>query len=416
MDGPQHTPAWFAASGLTPGTNAPNARYVRFLNAVLIVFAAAQVPILPLLVTLELLSPLLVNLAAISLCAVSFLLNRRGHHLAAKVLFVSVVAANTLYFSVVLGADTPTHFWLIPGAALGVLLFKPSEWLWTVALVGCSMLGFAVFEFAHPNPDSLLLQFQDAETTRVAGQASTVAAVALALFLVGMMHQRFTWSEEALSMEKAKSERLLRAILPDTVAQELRETGATEALRHEDVSLLFADLVGFTPLAASMPAEEVVAVLAEVFTRFDELISRCGVEKIKTIGDAYMVAGGVPQAVPDHAERLATCALGMLDIIEEFRATSGHPLELRIGLHRGPAVAGVIGTTRFAYDLWGESVNLAARLESSSEPGRIQVSEAFRTGSEQTCVFESRGQVVLKGVGPTRTHWLVQMHPGSGRP
>lgn len=416
MNGLQPTTPWLADSGLTAGTAPSDARYVRFLNAVLVVFGAAQVPILPLLVTLELFPQLLANLATLSLCALSFLINRRGQHLAAKVLFVSVVTVNILYFSMVLGADTPTHFWLVPGAALGVLLFKPSEWVWTAVLVGCSMLGFAVFEFAHPNPDSLLLQFQDAKTALVAGQASTVAAIALALFLVGMMHQRFTWSEEALSLEKAKSERLLRAILPDTIALELRETGAAKALRHEDVSLLFADLVGFTPLAASMSPEEVVEVLAEVFTHFDDLISRCGVEKIKTIGDAYMVAGGVPQPTPDHAERLAACALGMLDIIEQFRASSGHPLELRIGLHRGSAVAGVIGTTRFAYDLWGESVNLASRLESSSEPGRIQVSEAFRAGGEKTCEFKPRGQVVLKGVGPTPTHWLVKMRPGSFLP
>ena len=262
MNGIQHTTSWIADSGLTAGTAPPDVRYVRFLNAVLFVFAAAQLPILPLLVTLELLPQLLANLVALSLCAVAFLLNRRGHHLAAKVLFGGVITANTLYFSVVLGADTPTHLWLVPGATLGVLLFKPSEWMWTAALVGCSMVGFAVFEFAHPSPDSTLLRFYDAETTLLAGQASTVAAVALALFFVGMMHQRFNWSEEALSLEKAKSEQLLRAILPDTIAQELRETGTTQALRHEDVSLLFADIVGFTPLAASMPAEEVVAILA----------------------------------------------------------------------------------------------------------------------------------------------------------
>ena len=120
-----------------------------------------------------------------------------------------------------------------------------------------------------------------------------------------------------------------------------------------------------------------------------------------------MVAGGVPKHSPDHAHRLARCAVGMLDSLDQFNRQSGHNLALRIGLHRGPAVAGVIGTTKFAYDLWGESVNLAARLESSGAPGRIHVSDAFRAGLEAEINFETRGEITLKGVGPTQTHWLV---------
>ena len=156
-----------------------------------------------------------------------------------------------------------------------------------------------------------------------------------------------------------------------------------------------------------MPAEDVVAILATVFERFDSLITDCGVEKIKTIGDAYMVAGGVPKPTPEHAKNLARCAFGMLEIIDDFSRTSGHELQLRIGLHRGPAVAGVIGTTKFAYDLWGETVNLASRLESSGEPGRIHVSDTFRACLDEQMAFDERGEVAIKGVGLTRTHWLV---------
>ena len=184
--------------------------------------------------------------------------------------------------------------------------------------------------------------------------------------------------------------------------------GQTKAVRHEDVSILFTDIVGFTPLARSMSADDVVAMLAEVFKRFDELIEECGVEKIKTIGDAYMVAGGLPKPVPDHAERITRCAFGMLDIIKSFSEESGYDLQLRIGLHRGSAVAGVIGTTKFAYDMWGESVNLASRLESSGEPGRIHVSDAFRSGLVGLMEFEPQGEIHLKGVGPTRTYWLTK--------
>ena len=407
MSATKRASSWFIDSGVTPNTSGSDARYIRFINTTLLVFAVAQLPILPLLVTLGLEAQLLVNLLALGLCGLGFILNRRGDHLVAKLLVISVVIANTGYFAIVLGSSSPTHHWLIPGAVLGVLAFKPAEWPWAAMLVGITAIAFVVFEVLHPELEAVVQPFGSAEDELRAAQVSTIAATTLILVFVGIMHLRFAKSEAALQEAKAQSDRLLRAILPEEIAKELRETGSTRAVRHEDVSLLFADIVGFTPLAASMPAEDVVALLAKVFERFDALIEECGVEKIKTIGDAYMVAGGVPDASTDHAERLARCALGMLEILAQFSGESGHALQLRIGLHRGPAVAGVIGTTKFAYDLWGESVNLASRLESSGEPGRIHVSDAFRKGLEESMKFEIRGEVELKGVGLTRTHWLV---------
>jgi adenylate cyclase len=401
------TARWVIDAGVTPDTPGSDARYVRFLNATLLLFGLGQVPILSLLVALGLEAQLQVNVAALGMCVLGFALNRRRHHLAAKVLIIAVMTINTVYFATVFGSSAPVYFWLIPGAVLGVLAFTPSEWAWATMLVGLSMVSFVVLEFMHPDMTPMVKYFKDPLDQLRSAQTSTVFAMLLTLVLVGMMHRRFAESEAALSLEKAKSDRLLRAILPDEIVRELRETGSTQAVRHEDVSLLFADIVGFTPLAASMPAENVVALLAEVFERFDELITHCGVEKIKTIGDAYMVAGGVPRATPEHAERLARCAIGMLELVKQFSVESGHPLQLRIGLHRGPAVAGVIGTTKFAYDLWGESVNLASRLESSGEPGRIHVSDEFRSGLNETMAFEERGEISLKGIGRTRTHWLI---------
>lgn len=399
---------WFIDSGVASETASTDARYVRFLNATLLVLALVELPILVLLVMLGLGSQFLTNLVALCLLITGFVLNRRGRYLTAKVLVITIMTANTSYFAAMLGASAPTHLWLIPGAALGVLAFKPSEWRWAFALVGLAMGSFLFFEFTYLDMTPMVQHLAAPQDQLRAAQGSNVSAMVVTLVLVGMMHRRFAQSEAALSKEKAESERLLRAILPDEIARELRETGGTQAVRHEDVSLLFADIVGFTPLAASMPAEDVVALLAQIFERFDGLITACGVEKIKTIGDAYMVAGGVPQHSSDHAQRLARCAIGMLDIINVFSKASGHRLQLRIGLHRGPAVAGVIGTTKFAYDLWGESVNLASRLESSGAPGRIHVSDAFRTGLVGVMNFEERGHVELKGVGATRTHWMTR--------
>lgn len=394
-------------SGISNKTPESDSKYIRFLNATILLFIAAQIPILSLLIILSLWTQLIINVLALSLCGISFLLNRRGQHLPSKIVFLSVVTANTAYFAIILGSSAPAHLWFIPMAVLGVLVFKPSEWVWMATLVGLSMVGFIALELVHHDLEPFVRHFSTAAEAQQAAQGSTIFAIILTLALVGMMHRRFAWSERSLATEKSQSDRLLRAILPDQVAQELRDTGTTQAIRHEEVSILFADIVGFTPLAASMPAEAVVALLADIFERFDRLIAQCGVEKIKTIGDAYMVASGVPEPATDHAERLTRCALGMLAIMETFSAQSGHHLQLRIGLHKGPVVAGVIGTTKFTYDLWGESVNLASRLESSGEPGRIHVSSAFRAHLENTQKFEEREAITIKGIGRIQTHWLI---------
>jgi adenylate cyclase len=394
-------------SGISENTSSLDARYIRFLNTTLLIFGLSQLPIIMLLLSIRLEVQLVVNSLALGLCGIGYLLNQNGYHQIAKIGFMSVVLCNSTYFAFVLGSSAPTHLWLVPISVLGVLVFKPTEWRTATVFVGLSIVIFTYFEFMYLDIEPLVLPFANAQDKLQAAHFSTASAIVFTLVLVGMMHRRFAQSEVALSQEKEQSERLLRAILPEEIAEELRQTGMTKAVRHEDVSLLFADIVGFTPLAASMPAEDVVAMLAKIFEQFDALIMDCGVEKIKTIGDAYMIAAGVPKAVIDHPERMIKCAVGMMRIMEDFSSKSTHRLQLRIGLHRGPVVAGVIGTTKFAYDLWGESVNLASRLESSGQPGQIHVSDHFRTRLDKNYDFEERGEIELKGVGRTRTHWLI---------
>ena len=397
----------FIDSGISQQTPEWDLKYVRFLNATLLLLFTTQIPMLGLMLGLKLWTPIFLNVSALMLCGLGFVLNRRGLHLPAKVLVICVMIANSTHPAFMMGSSAPGHLWLIPTAVLGVLVFKPSERRYMAVSVGVTLICFTYFELIYRDLEPVGSQVAPPEVTEQLAHVSTIVSIFLTLALIGMMHRRFAHSETSLSKEKAQSERLLRAILPETVAQELRETGTTQAVRHEDVSILFADLVGFTTLAASMPAEDVVALLANIFERFDQLITECGVEKIKTIGDAYMVAGGVPQAKPGHAQDLAKCAFGMLEIIDDFNRESSHQLQLRIGLHRGAVVAGVIGTTKFAYDLWGESVNLASRLESSGEPGRIHVSGTFKEGLVDIMKFDERGEITIKGVGRTRTHWLL---------
>jgi class 3 adenylate cyclase len=203
-----------------------------------------------------------------------------------------------------------------------------------------------------------------------------------------------------LRHERERAESLLLNVLPTEIAAELKTTGETVPRRYESISVLFADTVGFTPMSASMEPEEVVAQLNEVFTHFDFLAEAHGVEKIRTIGDSYMAAAGVPAPRADHADALAAMALSMLQYADST------PLSFRIGIHSGPVVAGVIGTHKFQYDIWGDTVNTASRMESHGEPNRIQISESTRHLIGDTYRTTPRGTVDIKGKGTLQTWWL----------
>jgi len=213
--------------------------------------------------------------------------------------------------------------------------------------------------------------------------------------------------ERKILEERAKSDELLCNILPGSVADQLKAGASVIAERHEEVTILFADLVGFTDLAGKMSAARLVPVLNEIFSGFDDLAGRHGVEKIKTIGDAYMACGGLPEADPEGTCKIARMALEMFPVIGEVNQRHGLALELRVGIHCGEVVAGVIGKRKFIYDLWGAAVNTASRLEASSVPGRIQLSDAVRERLGDGFVTEQRGEIVLKGVGAIRTWFLV---------
>jgi adenylate cyclase len=205
---------------------------------------------------------------------------------------------------------------------------------------------------------------------------------------------------ERLSFERERAESLLLNVLPAEVAAELKQRGETTARRFDSISVLFADIVGFTPMSAEMDPEEVVSQLNEVFTSFDALADRYRCEKIRTIGDNYMVASGVPVPRQDHAQALARMALEMLHYAEDG------PLSFRIGINSGPAVAGVIGTKKFQYDVWGDTVNTASRMESHGEPGRIQISEATYNLISDDFTCTPRGPIEVKGKGTLDTWYL----------
>jgi adenylate cyclase len=208
-----------------------------------------------------------------------------------------------------------------------------------------------------------------------------------------------------LTEEQERSEKLLLSIFPRAVAERLKISQGVIAERSDEVSVLFADIAGFTPAAERLPAEEVVVLLDEIFSAFDELVARHGLEKIKTIGDGYLVAAGIPTPRADHAEATARLALAMRQALVDLPAAAG--LSLRVGIDSGPVVAGVIGRSKFGYDLWGDTVNTASRMESHAPPGAIQVTERFHRRLAERFVFERRPSVAVKGKGEMTTYLLL---------
>ncbi len=221
-------------------------------------------------------------------------------------------------------------------------------------------------------------------------------------------------ADEALRLEQEKSEQLLRNILPEAIVNQLKQNPGAIAEQFNDVTILFADLVGFTPLSARLKPIELVNLLNQIFSTFDELAQQLGLEKIKTIGDAYMVAAGLPIPRTDHAEAMAQMALAMQVEVERFQAEQGENIQIRIGINTGIVVAGVIGTKKFIYDLWGDAVNVASRMESSGQPGSIQVTTATYERLKDKYVFEKRGAIQVKGKGEMVTYWLIGSQTSTG--
>ena len=212
--------------------------------------------------------------------------------------------------------------------------------------------------------------------------------------------------KEMLHIEQMKSEKLMLNILPKPIADRLKKGEKNIAGSYPEVTVLFSDLVGFTKMSAKKTAPELVKLLNDIFSRFDKRAELLGLEKIKTIGDAYMAVGGLPIPRSDHAEIVADMALGMYEDLADFNQANQQEIQMRIGIHSGPVVAGVIGFTKFSYDLWGNTVNTASRMESTSGNGRIQVSAITHELLKEHFVLEEREVIECKGLGPMLTSYV----------
>ncbi len=284
-------------------------------------------------------------------------------------------------------------------AAVAYAIYGLTHFRLVVAVIAVGLVLHVAAWFLFP-PEHAMIAADPGLLTNlyISSAITTFAIIAL---IVGYA---FTVADKA----RAEADALLANILPDPIAERLKEKpGERVADSVADASILFSDLVGFTELAQELGVKRTVDLLDEIVTEFDRLAASHGVEKIKTIGDGYMAVCGVSRAQPDHLTRLARMALRLPDLVERLSAAHGVDLKIRVGLNGGPVMAGVIGADKFSYDVWGETVNLASRLESHGVPGEIQVSEAVMRALHDRFVFEPRGAVKVKGIGQIET-WLLK--------
>jgi guanylate cyclase len=285
---------------------------------------------------------------------------------------------------------------------LGAMLFgEPRQGLrWLAAYLGLAIVS-GYFEF-YPLVTSSLSP--GVITVFFVLNIGTVSAIAIFLlgYFVGEKDRLFT----LLRGEQAKSETLLLNILPREIAAILKNESRTIADHYTEASILFADMVGFTPLSARLEPVEIVELLNEAFSFFDSLLDKYGVEKIRTIGDSYMVASGVPRRRRDHAQSLVCMALDMRDFVNTHHFRNGQRVSFRIGINSGPVIGGVIGKRKFVYDVWGDAVNIASRMESHGTGGTIQITRATYELIKEEFVCEPRGTLDVKGKGEMEV-WLV---------
>jgi adenylate cyclase len=286
---------------------------------------------------------------------------------------------------------------------MGALLFSDFRQAprWLLAYLGLLVLSGFLQDFdlvTRPLPPVLVTAF-------FVLNIGTVSAIAFILlhYFVGQKELAY----RMLGDEQARSEGLLLNILPREIAARLKTGERTIADHYESVSILFADMVGFTPLSSLLSPNEMVELLNEIYSHFDSLIEKHGLEKIRTIGDNYMIASGIPRPRVDHAQALARLALEMNSYITGLDPVGDRKLSFRMGINSGPVIAGVIGHKKFAYDVWGDAVNTASRMESQGVPGKIQITEATYQLLKNDFVCEPQGPVIIKGKGQMKTWFLV---------
>ncbi len=351
-----------------------------------------------------------INIVVAAIFAIIPYLHRFGE-LVAPLTFIGTAYASIFVICWMIGTGSGLQLYFLVAACLAVLQLGSERIFLAASLAAVAAVLVITLQFLVPRDTGVQPQW----FLSLGFVVTTVSACVMAVATVWYALRELRRAQEALEVEYERSEALLSNILPASIAERLKDPARNIiADKYDDASVLFADIANFTERASDIAPDKLIRFLDRLYSDFDALVDKHGLEKIKVSGDSYMVVSGVPKPRPDHVEALADLALDMVETVSGLKDSRGNPLPLRIGLANGPVVAGVVGSRRFFYDVWGDAVNVASRMESTDSVGRIQVPEDVYQRLKNDFVLQERGAVEVKGKGVMRTWYLVDRKPDTG--
>ena len=384
-------------------------RILRFNTSMAMVVSAAF-GVMQLVVAPQLWWTGVINIVVAAIFAIIPYLYRFGE-LVPPLTFIGTAYASIFVICWMVGTGSGLQLYFLVAACLAVLQLGSERIILAASLAAVAAALVITLQFLVPRDTGV----QPAWLLSLNFVVTTVSACVMTVATVWYALREIRRAQEAMEVEYDRSEALLANILPESVADRLKDPGRNIiADKYDDASVLFADIAGFTERASDIAPDKLIRFLDRFYSDFDALVDKHGLEKIKVSGDSYMVVSGVPQPRSDHVEALADLALDMAETAKGLRDSRGNVLPLRIGLASGPVVAGVVGSRRFFYDVWGDAVNVASRMESTDSVGRIQVPEDVYQRLKNDFVLQERGAVAVKGKGVMRTWYLVGRKPDTG--
>ncbi len=351
-----------------------------------------------------------INIVGAVIYAIVPLLHRFGE-LVAPLTFLGTAYASIFVVCWMIGTGSGLQLYFLVAACLVVLQLGSERIILAATLAAVAAAMVITLQFLVPRDTGV----QPAWLLSLGFVITTISACVIAVATVWYALREMRRAQEAMEIEYDRSEALLANILPASIAERLKDPARNIITdKYDDASVLFADIAGFTERASDVAPDKLIRFLDRLYSTFDGLVDKHGLEKIKVSGDSYMVVSGVPQPRTDHVVAIADLALDMAEAVSGLRDSRGDVLPLRIGLASGPVVAGVVGSRRFFYDVWGDAVNVASRMESTDSVGRIQVPEAVYQRLKNDFLLEERGVLAVKGKGVMRTWYLVGRKPDTG--
>ena len=385
-------------------------RRILHLTTSMAVFVSAGFGLVELFAAPELWWTGVINIGGAAIYAIVPLLHRFGE-LVAPLTFIGTAYISIFTICWFIGTGSGLQFYFLVASCLVVLQLGIDRIFLAASLAAIAAGLVITLQFLVPRDTGV----QPAWALSLSFVVTTISGCVMVVTTVWYAVREIVRAEAAMELEYERSEALLANILPSSVAERLKDPAHNViADKYEDASVLFADIAGFTERASEMAPDQLIRFLDRLYGDFDALVDKHGLEKIKVSGDSYMVVSGVPQPRADHVEALAALALDMATVATGLKDSRGDALPLRIGLASGPVVAGVVGSRRFFYDVWGDAVNVASRMESTDSVGRIQVPEDVYQRLKEDFVLQERGAVAVKGKGLMRTWYLVGRKPNAG--